>query len=492
MKQQHSFFFLMVMIIQSHFMWGQQKEGFFHLEEILQLALINAPELKISNSSLQESQLSLELLQEQFKPQIFLDATLPNLSRSIQSITLPDGRDAFVNRSSMSNSMSLRVNYQLESTGGAIYAESSLNRLDILQTDQLDYSRNYFATPIALGITQPLFQFNEIKWQKEQGILLNQELTTQQYVIREEVLQNAITRYTKVFEAQLELELATQRLAETDSLFSIKQRLFNIGKATKVETLRLELELANNRQRLEQAEVDWEGQRTELCDYLGLDHSEIKGLYPPPPEQYATIDPDKARALALTNAYLLADINRRLRTAEMEIERAEKERGILFDISATVGLNNSTDQLESILRNMEDRQTITLGLSVPINSGKSRQLNQEIAQEQLFREMTSIEVEKKDLVRTVTQDVAIYELLNKNITLNQQAMQVAQEVFELTRRQYLSGSLSYTELNVVTTERDQALLEYYRSILQANLKYHEIRRNCLYDFKTGKSLVPVE
>jgi outer membrane protein len=492
MKQQQSFFFLMVMIIQSHFIWGQQKEGFFHLDEILQLALVNAPELKLSNSDLRESQLSLKSLQERFKPQVFLNGTLPGLSRSIEPIALPDGRDAFVNRSSMFNRLGLRVSYQLESTGGTIFAESNLDRLDILQTDQLDYSRNYFATPISLGIEQPLFQFNEVRWQKEELTLLNRELTAQQFMIREEVLQNAITLYSTVFVTQLELELAAQKLVETDSLLLIKQRLFDLGQATKVEILRLELELAYNQQRLEQAEVDWEAQRQELCDYLELDHTELKGLYPPPPEQSVNINPEKARELAMSNAYLLARFDLRLRTVQTAIERAEKERGIIFNVRATVGLNNSTDRLEEILQNMSDRQTISLGFTVPLTAAGNRQINREIAQEQLFQEMTDIEVERREITRTVTQDVATYQLLNKNIALNERAMKVAQEILDLSRRQYLSGSISFTELNVLTIERDQALLEYYRSILQANLKYHEIRRNCLYDFKTGKSLVPVE
>jgi outer membrane protein TolC len=113
-------------------------------------------------------------------------------------------------------------------------------------------------------------------------------------MIREEVLQNAITLYSTVFVTQLELELAAQKLVETDSLLLIKQRLFDLGQATKVEILRLELELAYNQQRLEQAEVDWEAQRQELCDYLELDHTELKGLYPPPPEQSVNINPEKA------------------------------------------------------------------------------------------------------------------------------------------------------------------------------------------------------
>lgn len=486
------YYFTLYVMIVSGSLTAQENPRFYKLSELLELAAANALELKESNSLLKESQLQISLLQENLKPRIMVNATLPNLSRSIESRPLPDGRDAFVNRSTMYNGLGVRMNYQLAGTGGTLYARSDIERLDILRTAQLDYSRNYFFTPISFGIDQPLFQFNEVKWQKERNDLINTELTAQQFFIREEVIQNALTKYTAAFLSQLELSLSEQKVTETDSLFVIKQRLFDIGKVSKVEMLRLELERERNKQGQEQAQLDWEKAKMELCDYLDLNVTLLEGLHPPPDFQNIDIDPAQALALALDNAYLTARAHRRLKEAETDIEMREKDRGILFDLNVSLGFNNSAGQFNEIFRNLEDRQHISLGITLPITDGARRALTREIAQEQLTREQISIRQEQIDLKRTVTIDVKSYDLLKKNIDLNQQAMEAAREIYQLTSRQYVLGNLNLTELNISRTERDQALLQYYRSILEAGLKYYEIRKNCLYDFRTNQSLVTRE
>lgn len=482
-------YFLLLMMTSSQLSFSQAAGRFYDLPELLVLATSNALELKKSNSLLKENQLQIALLGEQIKPQLLVNATLPNLSRAIESRPLPDGRDIFVNRSTMYNRVGARMNYQLASTGGTIYAESKIERLDILKTKELDYSRNYFFTPLSIGISQPLFQFNEVKWQKKRSELFNKELTAQQFFIREEVIQNTLEKYTHAFQAQLQLDLARQKVVETDSILRIKRRLFDIGKASKVELLRLDLELARNQQALEQGYLEWEKNKMALCDYLSLDYAELAGLDPPPLIQGLDIGLEKALSLALANVYISAQSKRRMAEAETAIEVAEKERGILFDISASLGLNKSSDEVDQLIRNLEDQQNISLGITVPISGGKSRTFRREIAQEQLFREQIQLKQEKIDLIRTVAIDVKSYTLLNKSIALNKKAMDVTVEIFQLSSRQYITGNQSITELNIARTERDEALLRYYRSILDATLKYYDIRKNCLYDFIEEKSLV---
>jgi outer membrane protein TolC len=67
-------------------------------------------------------------------------------------------------------------------------------------------------------------------------------------------------------------------------------------------------------------------------------------------------------------------------------------------------------------------------------------------------------------------------------------MDSAQEIYQLTSEQYLSGNQTFSDLNIASRERDQALLQYYEAVLEATLKYYEIRKICLYDFVEGKGL----
>ena len=482
-------YFLFIGILLVAFSSAQSQVRLFELDEILELAVANAFEIKTSKSLLKENVFQLALQKEERKPQVMLNATLPNLSRSIESRPLPDGRDAFVNRSTMYNNVNVQMDYQLTKTGGTIYARSSLDRLDILKTDQHAHSQNYFYTPISLGFHQPFFEFNELKWRKERNNLLNKELTMQQFSIREDVIQRALLKYINAFQAQLNLDLAKQKVNESDSLLQIKQRLFDIGKANKIEMLSLELELARNKQRLEETQLDWEKYRIELCDYIGLNRKILKGLHPPPPIQNTIIDLEKALDLTLNNVFQQAQFHRRLRESEIEVEKVEKNKGILFDINASLGLNKSSERLNNLVQNLENQQTISLGISIPLTGVRSRRINRDIASEQLFREQMKIQQEKIDLARTVVMDVKSYTLLQKNIDLNKKAMAFSLEIYQLTSQQYLLGNHTITELNIARTRRDQELLKYYSSILDAILKYYEIRQSCLYDFVGNHSLI---
>jgi outer membrane protein TolC len=480
--------FILILILLQIFYPTQGKPQTYDLSQVLERATVNALELKEANSFLRESQLKIALLEESLKPQISLNATLPNLSRSIESRPLPDGRDAFVNRSTMYNRVGVQMRYQLAGTGGEIYAHSNLERLDILKSAQLEASRNYFYTPIAVGITQPLFRFNAIKWQKEQNQLLNKELSAQQSSIREEVIQKALQKYKTAFIAQLQVELAAQKVIETDSLLNIKQRLFNIGKATKIEILRLNLEKEKNQQKLEKTQLDWDNFKMDLCDYLSLEYQFLEKLAPPPDFQRVKIDLEAALDLALKNAFVNAQANRKRREAETAVEKAAKDNGLLFDLNASIGFNNSTDQLNQIFTNIKDRQTISLGITLPLTDKKSNSLRQEVAQESLLRTQIAWEQERIDLARSIRIAVKSYELLNKNIHLNKKVMDSAQEIYQLTSEQYLSGNQTFSDLNIASRERDQALLQYYEAVLEATLKYYEIRKICLYDFVEGKGL----
>src|SRR5574343_226249 len=65
-------------------------------------------------------------------PQFSINANLPGLNRSFNSITQPDGTIQFRSQSPAYSTATLHVNQQITSTGGFLYLYSGLNRLDLL------------------------------------------------------------------------------------------------------------------------------------------------------------------------------------------------------------------------------------------------------------------------------------------------------------------------------------------------------------------------
>ena len=136
------------------------------LKEAVALAQRDAPDVQIAGTALTNNYWRYQSFLANYKPQINFGSTLPNINRSIEAITQPDGSDVFINRSLMRNSLNISLEQDIALTGGSIFATTSLQRIDLFATGANPRSVSYLSTPFAIGFQQPLFAFNGLKWDK--------------------------------------------------------------------------------------------------------------------------------------------------------------------------------------------------------------------------------------------------------------------------------------------------------------------------------------
>ena len=161
------FLYISLLLLSTLLLNAQTKTLTLSLSEVVTLAQSDAPDVLIANTRLNNSYWRYKSFLADYKPQINLDAQLPNLNRSIASITLPDGTDAFINRSLMSSRLGLQLSQQITATGGTVFASTNLERIDIFKTDNNPSSQSYLSAPISVGFIQPLFAYNQLKWNKK-------------------------------------------------------------------------------------------------------------------------------------------------------------------------------------------------------------------------------------------------------------------------------------------------------------------------------------
>ena len=224
---------------------AQTKTLQLSLPEVVALAQSDAPDVLIANTRLNNSYWRYQSFLADYKPQINLDATVPNLNRSISSITLPDGTDAFINRSLMSSSLDLRLSQQITATGGTVFAATGLERIDIFKTSNNTSGQSYLSAPISVGFFQPLFAYNQLKWNKKIEPLRYAERTKEYAEEMEGVAFEAANLFFDVLIAQLNLEAAEQDKTNADTLFAISKGRFEVGKIAETELLQIELQSLN-------------------------------------------------------------------------------------------------------------------------------------------------------------------------------------------------------------------------------------------------------
>lgn len=462
------------------------------LNEAIEISLQNALELQEIDLQLTDNELAEILRREQLKPTLAFSAALPSLSRSIEARALPDGRDAFVNRSTMYNRMGLNFEYTVPSTNSVIFGSSSIERLDILRTNSLPYSRNYFFTPLRVGIEHSFFRFNENQWNKEKIQLQNKTLILDKAYRREIIITEVIQLYLEGYQLQQEIGITDKTIFDTDSIYEINKKLYDIGVIGKIELLRLDQEKSRLNDLITDLQGRFRQQMIALNKYLQFESpSEIYNMKLEEPFRQL---PDALVMESVVNIFLQNDYVRHLnfetlRNYETELERTIQSRDIRISFSASAGANNADSELSRLIAGMQDQESLGLSLYVPLTSAKTRKTEQEIALNNLQR--AKLEQRKERLIseNNVQRLVDSYNQYQIQIQQIQERKKNAQQIYDLAVTEYLNGTLSLSDLFISNNNLTSYELSY-NNLLSALLNtYFEIRAICMYDFVEDKSLI---
>src|ERR1700712_93892 len=139
-----------------------------------------------------------------YEPQLSLSGNLPGYSKTSTPVVQPDGTIVFQPIHYDNSSLTLNFSQSITATGATIYGQTNLQRFD-------DFDRNsilYNGVPYAIGFSQPLGQFNQLKWDKKiQPLLFNE--SKQAYIESQEQISITVTGYFfDLLLAQVNLETA--------------------------------------------------------------------------------------------------------------------------------------------------------------------------------------------------------------------------------------------------------------------------------------------
>ena len=469
---------------------AQTKTLNLSLSEVVTLAQSDAPDVLIANTRLNNSYWRYQSFLANYKPQINLDAQLPNLNRSISSITLPDGTDAFINRSLMSSSLDLRLSQQITSTGGTVFASTGLERIDIFKTNNNPSIQSYLSAPISIGFIQPLFAYNQLKWDKKIQPLRYSERTKEYAEEMEDVAFDAANLFFDVLIAQLNLEAAEQDKVNADTLFSISKGRFEVGKIAETELLQIELQSLNADANVAQAGLNVTMNTERLRNHLGIQEAVIFDLETPTDIPTFLVDSETALKFARMNRSNSVNFDRRLLEAEGEVEQASKER-FNINLFGRFGLTQTANSFGDAFNNLLDQEVVNLGINMPIADWGKTQANKEIAASNLELTKVSIEQERVNFERDILIRVQQFDLVRNQVKLAKRAYEAGIKREDITRKRYLIAKIGITELNIAISEKEQARRNYVSALQNFWLAYYELRTLTLYDFAEGQSLVKV-
>lgn len=466
-----------------------QRDQNLTLDEVIALAQSESPQVKLAEIRKSNAYWINQSFLSDYRPQIDLDLTLPALNRSIAEIIQPDGSSAFRERSQMRNMLSLSLSQRITATGATVFASTGIERLDIFKSLSGSATKNYLSNPLFFGFRQPLFGFNELKWNKRIMPMVYDESKARFSEDLEAVAGTAVVRFFNLLNAQMDLESSEARKIVAEELFQLGENRYSVGNIAETDLLQLEMDVMRSNTDISAAKLAQQTANEQLRNFLGIFEAVNFKLELPLeiPEVY--VDLDVALAQSKLNRSRVLELNRMLLEAEQEVERTKAGTGLNGDLTGQFGLTGVGSKLNTAYSNLTDQELVTLQLTIPIADWGKSKAQYEIAKSRYELADLNTQLEKINFENEVTIAVQQFELVKENVDLAKRSYEASQKRYDLTRKRYVIGKVDVTQLNLADREQESQRQAYVRSVNQFWLAYYQLRSLTLYDFIKDESLV---
>jgi hypothetical protein len=455
-------FIVMLVLLTIYLSASSQSE----IDSLLILSKKTSPDFKIIILRKRSEAAQFMIGKTPLKPIVALSSNLPNFTRSINSITQPDGSLKFQTQSQAYSSFGINASQALPFSGGRLSLASGLNRIDLFDPNtSTAWSSNLFV----VSYSQPLFQFNELKYLKpnlnvSQG--LNEALYTKQKRQFEQKIAALVLDYYNATGQRSDLKI---QLLSTNKTVQKTQYLVQAGKILKEDLDLLNIEQKQTQNQLENLEFSLASLKSRLTYHLGVSSFEDE-IIDFNINSWPRFIPSKDSLLELAQSdpSWLENIQA-TEQAEQNIERQKQNSGLSASFDVSFGFNQRADQLEGIYQNPLDRQMATVSVSMPILDGGRSKYNQLIAQNGLKQATVQKQIVEQSIEQQINDVISQFKQLDEQISLSTESLALARnrskrysDLFEagkITVDQYLDAQ-NYA--NRIEQSLHVALVNYWK------------------------------
>ena len=419
-------------------------------------------------------------------PSVYMYGDIMNFDRSLTLLQSPeDGSLNYVGSNNLQNGIGLQVNQNITFTGGTLSVASDLSRIDQFGMNK---SLTWYSRPVTVSYYQPLFTYNQFKWDKKIEPKQYEKGKRDYLETMEGITINVVYAYHSLLLAKMNNEISQSNFTNSRNMLTIAKERYRLGDVTKAEYLQLELRMLNDSIAINESAVQVRQAQMQLNSLLGYDESfEIN---PRVEDELPDIqmDYDVVMEKALTNSSFTLDNEISLLNAESGVAQAKASRGFSFALNARFGMSKTGSEFPQAYKNLLDQEVVGITFSIPIfdwGLGKGKVQKAKAAQEVVRAQVQQYE---NDYRRQMFTAVSQFNNQRQQCLMSQKAMRVAAERYELTMHRFKEGQSSVTELNLAQSENDTALRQYVNDVSNFWMYYYTLRQHTLYDFISGRDL----
>ncbi len=450
------------------------------LNQVIRLAQEQSPQAILAKHQFRASYWSFRTYKAKYLPALSMNATVPNFIRVFErEYDFNTGQEYYVRKNRNNSTVGLSLTQNIGWTGGTVFINSDLTRFDEFGSNT---STQYITSPIGVGFSQPIFNYNPLKWEKKIEPIKYEEAKKSYLDAMEAVNMRAVSFFFNLALAQMNMEIAKMNYSNSDTLYRIAQGRYNIGTIAEDDLLQMQLRFLNAGTALNQAGIDLQIREFQLRSFLGFNETVKINLTVPNKIPKLTVGVSKALALAEKNNPDILDYQRQLLEAQRNVARARLQKGLNANLFASFGYTQRAGNLPGAYRNPLDQQQIRLGFTLPILDWGLGRGNYKLAQSNQEVVRTNVRQSQIDFEQEVILNVAQFNLQDDQVAIAAKADTIARKRYEVTKQRFLIGKISVLDLNVADSEKDVARRGYISALRQYWNYFYSLRKLTLHDF----------
>jgi outer membrane protein TolC len=476
------------------------------LTESLGLALAESYDARVVRLALIEAEQDVAAARGRFKTQVGLALDAPNYNESVQGVNQPGQLPQYTSYGSREWRAGLSLTQPLPTNGSIGLSGDVYHRTDSVYDDATNTTleNRTFFNRYRLDFYQPLLVPNTLKLSLERAQLTLDESRRNYTAAQLDIVYEVTAQFYEFLRAQRRLVIARTDLARQEEAYQLATRKFAAGLIPEVEALQMEVDLAQSRNDLLSAEggASRAADRFKLVVGLPMD-APIRVTAETAPRFYE-VDRDLALQHALAHRAEIRNTETNVRRAEITVSETDARSAIKGELRAyydLTGIGSSEDDLS--LRDMWDlswqdleqrpgNKGVVFTLSVPIwDSGVN---GAEVASARAALERSEIDIDQQRRTVVLQVNAALTALSESRARLDAlvRSVAVATRSLDISLQRFDNGDITSQDLALDRSRLTQASLAYLDAFIQYQLAGADLRRQTLYDFEMGRSLVAGE
>jgi outer membrane protein len=455
------------------------------LDDVVSLAAEQSPNALMAKHRFRASYWQYRTFVAEYRPALTLAGNLPDYSTAYSRVWNSVAQQwEYASTNVLQTSGNLQLAQNIGLTGGSISLFSDLTYEKNFETG----GERYITAPLNVRLTQPLFRYNELRWQKKIEPLKYEEARKAYLRDIENVHMMAVQNFFSLALAQINREIAETNMQNADTLYKIALGRYNLGTIAEDELLQMELSYLNAGTAINESEMNLRDRELKLRSFLGFNQTVRLELLIPSEIPALEVEVAEVLKLAEANNPDLIALERQLVEAQSSVAQAKAEKGLNANLTASYGLRDQDPLLEMAYDKPNQQQTIRVGFTLPIldwGQGRGR-----FKMAQSSEELTRVQVEQSriDFEQNLLLDVQMFNMQDDQVSIAAKSDTVAAKMFEVTKQRFLIGKIDVLDLNNADTKKDQNKRNYIQALNNYWTYYYNMRALTLFDFINRKPL----